>query len=135
MPSFLKLITASGFIFPLFFVGTIWPNSTIKVFGHQVAGEVWWASGGGALSIVVALLLCTSSVLMLRSFSRGRFIYLCGWVLMTITIPVVAIRLDIISNKAISATVSNLFLTVLLGMYLYRNREVQKYFGANGIKG
>jgi len=46
MPAFLKLLTASSVVFPLFMASSI-REMSINIFGSAVSREVWWGSGCG----------------------------------------------------------------------------------------
>jgi len=129
MPGLLKLIVVSGFLFPLFVITSI-IHSSVNVFGHDLPEETWWISGGDPFTVVIGSLMWSAAIQLLKRSIIGVPIYVAAWILMTISIPIVAIRLSLMSEEAMFSLTSNLIIVVILAVYLYRSKSVRNYFHA-----
>lgn len=86
MPGILKWLTALCLVPPLFVVGTLIPNGTIRVDGRLMANSDWWACGAGATVVVVAIMTAVAALLLVHRSKYGRPVflvsnastYLCG---------------------------------------------------------
>ncbi len=129
MPVVLKLIVGSSLVFPLFIVESIFPDSSVNVFGQLVPIEAWWANGGGPSTAIVGLAMCAASWLMLRRAARARLVYAIGCILMIISIPVVGVGFNLTRHDIfVSMTLNSVTMSVLVA-YLYLSRAVREYFG------
>lgn len=128
MPILLKLMTISAFGILGFVVGSLITNSPIMVFGQPVSVSEWWGSGAGPLTVVIAFVGGAAGLLMLTRSSYGRPAYLLTWLLATTSIPVIAILTGKDVMGSLAPAVFDLLVTIALGIYMYRNSSVRRYF-------
>lgn len=128
MPRLLKLIAVSNIVFPLFVVASGLPNSQLTVFGQQIPTAIWWTKGGGPLVLAGGLPMCAATLLIIKRIAWGRVVYLVGWAILTISIPIVGLQFNVAWEQLGSTFISNCILGTVLGFYLYRSRGVNEYF-------
>lgn len=128
MPPLLKLLTAVTVAAPVIAITLMFPHQSIRVFGRQVGASEWWSSGAGLTLLVVGALMLTASFLMLKRSRYGRPAYILGWIALSLSAPLIAYLTGTYSPTEVPSLLSNLVVTVLIGLYLYKSRATQKYF-------
>lgn len=130
MPRLLKLLTAAAAIPPIVCIGSMIPHRSIGVFGRNMTTSQWWDSGAGLATLFASCLIIAAALLMLKRSRHGRPVYILAWVTMTLIVPLTArlVRADFAT--AVPSLVSNLVLTGVIGVYLYKSAAVKRYFGA-----
>ena len=128
MPAILKLLTAVVAISLVFCIGSTNPHWSINVFGRQTTSSEWWVSGAGLATSIVSCLMLLSAILMLRRRRWGRQVYIFSWIVLSLLIPIVALLEGVGFYVAAPSLLSNLVLTALVSVYLYKSNAVENYF-------
>lgn len=128
MPLLLKVLTMATIALPIFCVQSLFPGHSINVFGQHVFVSDWWSSAAGMVTVVISGLMLTASLLMLKRSIYGRVVYILGFITMSLSIPLISYLLKIDSPNVLPSLISNLILSVVIGVYLYTNRDIQTYF-------
>lgn len=128
MPPLLKLLIMATLVGPAYVATSIFSHQPINVFGRQISTSEWWSCGAGPTTLVVVGLMLAAALLTLKRSRRGRPVYILASLALSASIPLTAhfIRMDVF--YALPSLTSNIVLTALIGLYLYRNCTAQNYF-------
>ena len=128
MPLLLKILTVSIIALPIFFILTLFSGHSINVFGRYVSAHEWWSSGAGFVAVANTSIMLAASLLILKRSAFGRVVYVLGFLMMTLSIPLVTKLLKINGANVSAPFISNLILTVIIGVYLYTSKDIRNYF-------
>lgn len=131
MPPLLKLLTAMTVGVPIFCIASMFPHQSIGVFGQQITVSEWWSSGAGLTTLVVGVLMLAAGLLMLRRSRYGRPAFILGLIAVSLSAPLISYLTESDFPAKVPSLLSNLVVTVLIGLYLYKSRTIQSYFVAD----
>jgi hypothetical protein len=127
MPSLLKWLSWAG---PLLLLIGIVPlfDERMLVFGRPMPHGWWWSSGAVALAFVPGVVVCAAAILVIRRSGFARTVYVLGWLLLTLSIPLMGQFAGFDPADANPALIANGVCTALIAAYLYASPDVRRYF-------
>lgn len=127
MPLLLKLLTAVTVVVPIFCIATMFPHQSIGVFGRQLTTTAWWSSGAGLTTLVVGGIMLAAAFLMLRRSPYGRPAYITAWIAISLSAPLISYLTATDFPAEVPSLISDLMLTALIGVYLYKSGAIRDY--------
>ena len=119
---------------PLLFVfGTLIPNGSIKVDGKPMANSVWWASGAGAATAVLAIIATVAALLLVRRSKYARPVLLFSMTSASVSGILIAKLTEPDVTMHPWVVIANLVPVALIALYLYASEAVRKYFRSSDI--
>ena len=128
MPGILKWLTAVCLVPPIFFLGTLIPNGSINVNGRPMLNSVWWACGAGAVVAVLALIMTSAVIMLLRRSRYARAVLLVGMTATFLSSTPLAKLTGSNVTAPLWLDIVNLIPVAAIAAYLYANKAVQRYF-------
>ena len=127
MPIFLKFLTGHAAVCLVLFIFLLIPGNQFSTDDqHTVPYAEWWSNGVWPLLTFAALAIGIGGMLFLKKYRFGRVLFLAGF-----GGALIAPALLSHDQDDLGASVLCLPFVLLLGLYLFRNREVKAYFVSN----
>ena len=132
MPGFLRFLTVTTMVFPLFVVASLIPHGGLRVFGKQIPPSLWWGSGAGVSLFILAVFFCISAIKILKRSRKGRMWYVCGWCVLTIQAPYLDKLFGSRDVNFVLDLAPGAATTLIIAIYLYASPAVRVYFKGKG---
>jgi hypothetical protein len=128
MPGILKWLTSLSLALPIFVVVTLVPNGSIKVSGRLMANADWWATGAGAVTLVLAIIMAAAGILMLNRSPYARRIYILGMLATYLSGPLIG-NLTKSDDEPLWSILLGVLTVGIVAWYLYASKATAKYLG------
>jgi hypothetical protein len=90
MPAILKWLTSLCLVLPIFLIVSLIPHGSINVNGRATANSEWWATGAGAVVLILAIAMTTAGLLLLNRSPYARRVYIVGMLATFLSGPLAA---------------------------------------------
>jgi hypothetical protein len=132
MPNILKWLTAVSLVPLIFFFGTLIPNGSVSVNGRPMPNSVWWACGAGAVVSVLAVIMTSAVLMLLRRSQYARPVLLVGMTLTFLSSTLLTKLTGSNVTAPLWLDIANVIPVAAIAAYVYASKAVRKYFQPSG---